>query len=192
MTGSLYDVKKCKQFQRFRQIFKFQPLILHLHCHSISFTLPWKTYTSDWNLEKVSIKNFRNEKINSHFCLNLILLSTYISLNSLLLDNKKKHFSVKHPLHSKHFNTFIYLLYFIMKKKVHYIMKRVCFGCWKCHINHNVLDSRWNQWNVLHQRGCQSITTLLQSVHTIMYIHVHMHTKSSLIKSAIWRYLSSH
>lgn len=141
-------------------------------------------------LKLTKIKKIK--KIYSHFCLHLILLSTYISLNSLLLDNKKKHFSVKHPLHSKHFNTFIYLLYFIIKKKVHYIMKCVCFGCWKCHINHNVLDSRWNQWNVLHQRGCQSITTLLQSVHTIMYIHVHMHTKSSLIKSAIWRYLSSH
>lgn len=140
----------------------------------------------------IQLKFTKIKKSNSHFCLNLILLSIKVSLNSLLLDNIKKTHGVKHPLHSKHFNTFIYLLYFIMKKKVHYIMKRVCFGRWKCHINHNVLDSRWNQWNVLHQRGCQSITTLLQSVHTIMYIHVHMHTKSSLIKSAIWRYLSSH
>lgn len=138
----------------------------------------------------IQLKLTKIKKIYSHFCLHLILLSIYISLNSLLLDNKKNQ-----NTEASNIPCILYisvLLYFIMKKIVHYIMKRVWFGRWKCHINHNVLDSRWNQWNVLHQRGCQSITTLLQSVHTIMYIHVHMHTKSSLIKSAIWRYLSSH
>lgn len=133
----------------------------------------------------IQLKFTKIKKLNSHFCLNFILLSINV------LDNIKKTLGVKHPLHSKHFNIYISFI-FHNKKIVHFIMKRVCFGRWKCHINHNVLDSRWNQWNVLHQRGCQSITTLLQSVHTIMYIHVHMHTKSSLIKSAIWRYLSSH
>lgn len=76
----------------------------------------------------IQLKFSKMKKLNSHFCLNFILLSINVSLNSLLLDNIKKTLGVKHPLHSKHFNTFIYLLYFIIKKIVHYIMKRVCFG----------------------------------------------------------------
>lgn len=59
----------------------------------------------------IQLKFTKIKKLNSHFCLNFILLSINVSLNSLLLDNIKKTLGVKHPLNSKHFNNYISFIF---------------------------------------------------------------------------------